>query len=44
MTGSGWTGGAGCLPGAEMALRHVNERVDILDGYRLTYSWVDTKV
>ena len=44
MSGTGWTGGAGCLPAALMALRHVNERSDILDGYNLTYSWVDTQV
>ena len=44
MTGNGWTGGAGCLPGALMALRHVNERSDILEGYNLTYLWADTQV
>ena len=44
MTGKGWVGGAACLPAVNMALRHVNERQDILDGYNLTYSWVDSQV
>ena len=44
MTGTGWTGGAGCLPAALMAVRHINEKADLLDGYNLTYNWVDTQV
>ena len=44
LTGSGWTGGGACLPAVLMALRHVNERPGLLDGYNLTYSWVDTQV
>ena len=44
MTGTGWTGGAGCLPAALMAVRHINEKSDLLDGYNLTYNWVDTQV
>ena len=44
LTGSGWTGGGACLPAVLMALRHVNERQGLLDGYNLTYSWVDTQV
>ena len=44
MTGKGWTGGGACLPAVLMALRHVNERPGLLDGYNLTYSWVDTQV
>ena len=44
MSGSGWTGGAMCLPAALMAARHVNEREGLLDGYNLTYTWVDSQV
>lgn len=44
MSGSGWTGGAACLPAALMATRHVNEKHGLLDGYNLTYNWVDTQV
>ena len=44
MTGKGWVGGAACLPAVLMALRHVNERKGLLDGYNLTYSWVDSQV
>ena len=44
MSGKGWVGGAACLPAVLMALRHVNERKGLLDGYNLTYSWVDSQV
>ena len=44
MTGKGWIGGGACLPATLMALRHVNERQGLLDGYNLSYSWVDTQV
>ena len=44
MTGSGWPGGGACLPAVEMALRHINSRAGLLDGYNLTYTYVDTKV
>ena len=44
MTGTGWAGGASCLPAALMAVRHINEKADLLDGYNLTYNWVDTQV
>ena len=27
-----------------MALRHVNQRVGLLNGYNITYHWVDTQV
>lgn len=44
MTGTGWTGGGACLPAIMMAVKHVNERAGLLDGYNLTYHWVDTQV
>ena len=44
MTGKGWVGGGACLPATLMALRHVNEMPGLLEGYNLTYSWVDTQV
>ncbi|GAB6027475.1 Gamma-aminobutyric acid type B receptor subunit 1 [Chamberlinius hualienensis] len=40
---SGWIGGPGCLPAAEMALRDVNKRDDILPGYRLNVQWNDSE-
>ena len=44
MTGSGWPGGGACLPAVLMALRDINGRSGLLDGYNLTYTWVDTQV
>ena len=44
MTGTGWPIGGACLPATLMAVRHVNEREGLLDGYNITYSWADTKV
>ena len=44
MTGETWPGGGACLPATLMAVRHVNERQDLLDGYNVTYTWADTKV
>ena len=44
MTGSGWPGGGACLPAVMMALRDINARQGLLDGYNLTYTWVDTQV
>lgn len=43
MTG-GWAGGKGCKPAVEMALKHVNNREDILPGYRLEMVDNDSKV
>ena len=44
MTGETWPGGGACLPAILMAVRHVNERPGLLDGYNVTYTWADTKV
>ena len=44
MTGETWPGGGACLPATLMAVRHVNERPGLLDGYNVTYTWADTKV
>ena len=44
MTGTEWPAGAACLPATLMAVRHVNERVGLLDGYNVTYTWADSKV
>lgn len=44
MTGRRMAVGGACLPAVMMALRHVNERPGLLDGYNLTYTWVDTQV
>ena len=44
MTGTGWPIGGACLPATLMAVRHVNDRAGLLDGYNITYSWADSKV
>ena len=44
MTGTGWPGGGACLPAVSMAIRDVNARQGLLDGYNVTYTWVDTQV
>ena len=44
MTGLGWPIGGACLPATLMAVRHVNERVGLLDGYNVTYTWADSRV
>lgn len=44
MTGEGWSGGKACLVATLMAVRHVNERSGLLNGYSINYSWTDSKV
>ena len=44
MTGNVWPGGGACLTSAELALRHVNAREDILKDYKLDLTWRDSKV
>ena len=44
MSGETWPNGGVCLPPMEMAIRHVNEREDLLPGYRLNLVWKDTAV
>ena len=44
VTGENWPGGGACLTAAEMALRHVNERDDILPNFKLNLTWRDGKV
>ena len=44
MTGEVFRGGKACLLGSEMALRHINEREDILDNYKLNLIWRDSQV
>ena len=41
---TGWNGGAACLPAIDMALTDINNNSDLLDGYNLTYKWLDTQV
>nr|CAB3247966.1 gamma-aminobutyric acid type B receptor subunit 1 [Phallusia mammillata] len=42
MTG-GWSGGQACLPAAMMAIDDVNERKDVLPGYKITMIDKDSK-
>ena len=44
MTGLGWPIGGACLPATLMAVRHVNEREGLLDGYNVSYTWADSMV
>ena len=41
--GGPWDG-SGVLPAVEMALDHINQRTDVLDGYELKMVWNDTRV
>ena len=41
---TGWIGGPGCLPAANMALTDVNNRSDILPGYHLDVKWNNSQV
>ncbi len=43
MEGS-WAGGLGIMPAVQIALEHINDRLDILPGYRLNLIWDNTKV
>ncbi|XP_070569567.1 gamma-aminobutyric acid type B receptor subunit 1-like [Ptychodera flava] len=38
-----WAGGESTLPATELAIAHVNERHDLLPGYKLTMTWGDSK-
>jgi len=40
----GWAGGVGCKPAAELALKDVNHRHDLLQDYELKVVDVDSKV
>ena len=44
MTGTMFRGGPACLLATNMAIDHVNEREDILEGFRLNLVWRDSKV
>lgn len=43
MTG-GWSGGQACRPAAFMAIDDVNERDDVLPGYKITLVDKDSRV
>ena len=44
MRGGTWDGGQGCLPATILGLEDVNNRTDILPGYRLKMLWNDSMV
>ena len=44
ISGEKWSGGGACLTAAQMALRHVNERSDVLKEYYLDLHWRDGQV
>lgn len=39
-----WPGGETMLPAVQIAIEHINNRSDILPGYRLALIWEDTEV
>lgn len=44
MTGESWQGGQGSKPAVDMALKDVNDRPDMLPGYKLNMVWNDSEV
>ena len=44
ITGETWPGGWPCLTAVNMALRHIDQRDDILKDYKLNLTWRDSKV
>ena len=44
ISGEKWSGGGACLTAAQMALRHVNQRTDVLKDYYLDLHWRDGQV
>jgi len=44
MTGKSWPGGWSCLVPVMMAVDEINQRSDLLDGYKLTYNYIDHEV
>ncbi|PIK49564.1 putative gamma-aminobutyric acid type B receptor subunit 1-like, partial [Apostichopus japonicus] len=43
MTGESWQGGQGSKPAVDMALKDVNDRPDMLPGYKLNMVWNDSE-
>jgi hypothetical protein len=43
-TGTIWPGGWACQAAMQMALDHIEDREDILDGYTINMTWTDTQV
>ena len=41
---TGWVGGQGCLPAAQMALQDVNRDPNLLIGYELDLKWNNSQV
>lgn len=44
MTGDVYKGGPACLLGAQMALDDISHHPDVLNGFNLTYDYVDHEV
>lgn len=44
MTGEAWPGGWSCLVPVQMAVESINNRTDLLDGYTITYEYIDHEV
>lgn len=44
MTGTIWPGGWACLVPLKMALDGINKHPDLLNGYKLTYEYLDDEV
>ena len=44
MSGSGWVGGVGCALPSKLAVDDINANPNILPGYNLSYTYIDSKV
>lgn len=44
MTGEAFLGGQPCLVAVKMAIDHINQRLDVLNGYSLTYDYINHEV
>ena len=44
MTGNAWSGGWACLVPIKMALEGINARSDLLEGFNITYEYIDNEV
>lgn len=44
MTGKGWVGGSSCALPSRLAIDDINASPNILAGYNLTYSYIDSEV
>lgn len=44
MTGKGWVGGSSCALPSKLAIEDINANETILNGYNLSYTYIDSQV